>query len=237
MYRKTIIAHRGASKYAKDNSIASFTKAIELNADMVELDVRKTKDDVFVVCHDATLRGHLVSKLKYDEMQKIDQDIPTVAEVIALTKGKVGLVVELKIRRDESSIVELLRKHLPDDDFMIVSFHAKSLARVKASYPGLRVGLLLAKYQPKNLIFTSRDESLPVKWANQLGADFLLIHWRLLTPERLEIAKENNKSVFVWVVNDPEMMKRVLGNDLIDGIITDDPDTAVWLQNELLKGN
>jgi glycerophosphoryl diester phosphodiesterase len=106
---------------------------------------------------------------------------------------------------------------------------------VKTRYPELRVGLVLPRYQPKDFVLTSLDKSLLVKWAGQIGADFLLVHWSLFKPELLTIAKENHKSVFVWTVNDPEMMRRVLRDDLIDGMITDEPDTAILLQTELLK--
>jgi len=234
--KKIIIAHRGASAYAKENSLESFKKAIEGGADMVEFDVRKTKDNILIAHHGSTIRKQSVNKLTYEEIKRIDGDVPSVEEILRLTKGKMRLIVELKEEGYEERIAELLLQSFNEDEFIVASFKGKSLETMKNSYPNVRIGLLLSKYQPKNFIPTTFSKSFPVKWAIQAGADFLLLHWRLSTLELLERARENDKPVFVWTVKDEEMIRRFLSNNLIEGIITNKPDIAVSLQTKLLKG-
>ena len=97
---KLIIAHRGASSYAKENTIESFKKAMLLGADMIEFDVRRTKDNILIAFHDEMIRGHSVKELTYEAISQLARnqgfDIPTVEEVLKWSRGKIRLDVELK---------------------------------------------------------------------------------------------------------------------------------------------
>ena len=226
-----IIAHRGASSLAKGNTVESFEKAITCGSDMVEFDVRKTKDSIFIVYHDKLIHDKLISELKYQQVKKIDADIPTFEEILKLTQGKIKLDVELKEEGYETKIVEMLLRYFKENEFVITSFNDNSLRKIKNSYPHLKVGLLLGKDKPKKLIATRISELFPIKRAIHAKADFLAPHWKLLRWGFLRRAKNNNKPVFVWTVNDEKMMKVFLKDDRIEAIITDKPDLAASLMN------
>ena len=96
-----IVAHRGASgQPGVENTLESFQKAIELGVDMVEFDVRKTKDNVLVVYHDKNFADQPVSWYTYEEMEKQAQirgfHVPLFVEVLELCSGKVFMEIEIK---------------------------------------------------------------------------------------------------------------------------------------------
>ncbi|KAF5424800.1 MAG: glycerophosphoryl diester phosphodiesterase [Candidatus Methanocomedens sp.] len=237
MHKKIIIAHRGASAYAKENSIESFRKAIEIGADMIEFDVRRTKDDIFTAYHDEFINDKTINELTYDEIKKNAGDILTVEEILRLTKGKIKLDVELKEEGYEGEIIELLLAYFKEDEFVTTSFNDTSLKAIKSRHPNLRVGLLLGKDKPKNLILTRFSELYPIKRAIQAEADFLAPHWKLLKLGFLERARKNHMPISVWTVNDEEKIRKFLNNDIIEAIITDKPDVAISLQKRITSPN
>ena len=106
------IAHRGASAYELENTFAAFEKAIEMKADMIELDLHLTKDGEIIIMHDFQLRrmtdgGGRIEDLNYDEIKKFHENngelIPTFEEVIKQTANKIGLYCELKSFEIENS--------------------------------------------------------------------------------------------------------------------------------------
>jgi len=102
------IGHRGASGHEPENTMISFNRAIELGADMVELDVHLSKDNQLIVIHDETLdrtttgqgkiKGKTLAEIKKLRTKKKNQPIPTLPEVINELKGKVKMNVEIKDR-------------------------------------------------------------------------------------------------------------------------------------------
>jgi glycerophosphoryl diester phosphodiesterase len=236
---KLIIAHRGAPSYAKENTIESFEKAMTLGADVIEFDVRRTKDHVLIAYHDEWIQGHSVKDLTYGAVSQIARnqgfDIPTVEAVLKRSKGKIKLDVELKEENYEREVVELLIKYFEADQFVITSFKGASLRVVKERYPDIKTGLILGRGSPSYHILTRLQEFFPVKGCNKAKADFLVSHWKLLRFGFLERAKKNNRPVFVWTVNDKEMMSRLLQDRRVYAIITDKPDLAVSLRRELLQ--
>lgn len=118
-----IIGHRGNSMYAPANTIESIKQAIEIGVDLIELDVRQTKDGVLILIHndtlDETTNGNgLVSDMDFDQIRKLDagswkdkkyagEKIPTLIEALDFSKGKVCLSLDLK---DESIIPKMLKE-------------------------------------------------------------------------------------------------------------------------------
>ena len=122
-----IIAHRGASGLVKfENTMASFAKAIELRVPMVEFDVRKTQDNLFVAFHDELIDGIKLSDLTYQQLLDISQqkgfEVPLVEDVLKLCQGKIKLDIELKEVGYELEIVNLVKKYLDYQDYVIKSF-------------------------------------------------------------------------------------------------------------------
>jgi glycerophosphoryl diester phosphodiesterase len=120
-----VVAHRGASAIAPENSLEAFEKAIELGADLVEFDVRRSADGVLVISHDPLPRP----------------DVPTLAEVVDLCAGRIALDVELK----ETGLEEEVLRVAAGSDFVVTSFLPEVVAMTKRLRPDVRVGLLLQR--------------------------------------------------------------------------------------------
>jgi glycerophosphoryl diester phosphodiesterase len=236
--RKTmIIAHRGASSLARENTIESFKKAIEIGVDMIEFDVRRTKDQALIVHHDELMEGRQVKELTYDEILKmaIGQgfSVPTFEEVLKCTSGKIKLDVEIKEEGYEKEVVELLLKYFKKDQFVMTSFYDSCIRKIKDDYPDIKTGLILGTSKPKNFILTRVLEFFPHKRCGEAKADFLVPHRRLLWFGFLNRAKKENKPVFVWTVNDQRRIWKMLHDERIDAIITDRPDLAISLRQKM----
>jgi glycerophosphoryl diester phosphodiesterase len=235
--RKTIIiAHRGASAFAKENTLESFKSAIELGADMVEFDVRRTKDSVLIVHHDELMGGKPIHDLTYAEMVALTRDqgfsIATLEEVLQYASGKIRLDVELKEEGYEKEVVALLSRYLKQDQFVVTSFYDSCIKRIKENDPNIQGGLILGISKPKNPIRTRLSEFFPLGRCKKAKADFLVPHWRLLRFGFLERVEKGNKRIFVWTINDQEMIWKCLQEERIDGIITDRPDLALALRQK-----
>jgi glycerophosphoryl diester phosphodiesterase len=144
-----IVAHRGASREAPENTLAAFAKAIEIGADMIEFDVRRASDGTLVISHNRVRKAAL---------------LPTLEDTLRLTQGRIQLDVELKEPGCEREAIELLLQYFPLSDFCITSFIASTLRETRAIHPGIRTGLIFAAWHPGVL---SSD------------ADFLAPHSRL----------------------------------------------------------
>ena len=111
-----VIAHRGASYELPENTLPAFERAIEIGADFVELDIW---DDLSVT-HDRPRRG---------------AGYPSLPEVLALCRGRIGVMVELK--RPGRAVVEHVLR-LVDDDVVLVSFQRRALEEARARRPSIR---------------------------------------------------------------------------------------------------
>jgi len=237
MKRTMIIAHRGASGLARENTMESFKKAIEIGVDMIEFDVRRTRDQVLVVHHDELMEEKPVKELTYDEISKMAKgqgfSTPTLEEVLKHTSGRVKLDVEIKEEGYEKEVVELLFRYFKKDEFVITSFLDSCIKKIKDDYPDINAGLLLGVSKPKNFILTRISEFFPHKRCREAKADFLVAHRRLLWFGFLGRAEKENKPVFVWTVNDQRRIWKMLHDQRIDGIITDKPDVAISLRQKM----
>lgn len=236
---KLIIAHRGAPRYAKENTIESFEKAMVLGADMIEFDVRRTKDNVLIAFHDEFIQSQSIKDLTYERISRVAKnqgfDIPTVEEVLNWSRGKIRLDIELKEEGYEKEIVELLSGYFEEDQFLITSFNDASLRVIKERYPDIKTGLILGRGIPPHHLLTRLQEFFPMKKRKKAKSDFLVAHLKLLRIGFLERARRRHLPVFVWTVNDEEMIWRLFRDRRVYGIITDQPDLAVSVRKELLR--
>lgn len=221
MKKPWVIAHRGASGLAEENTIQAFEKAIELKCNMTEFDIRRTVDGVLIVFHDRNAPGNprrKVNELTYEEFYKRSQSqevqVPTLEQLLRVCSGKIGVMAEIKEEGYEEDIITLLHKHLDTQDFMVASFNERSLVRVKSIQPDVKVGLILG---PKKLSI------------RKTAADFFLLHWTLLGLGFLTVAKRAQWKTFVWTVDDKDMIHKLIRMN-VDGIITNRPDIALSIR-------
>jgi glycerophosphoryl diester phosphodiesterase len=241
MDKPLIVAHRGASAYAKDNTMESFENAIELGADMIEFDVRRTKDHAFVAFHDPFVGKKGIHESTYQELQGIFKPqglhIPEIHEVFALLKSRIKIDLELKEEGYEDEIVGLLKSYFSEDEFVITSFRDSSLETIKNTYPTVKVGLLLGRPRPDHPIRTRISELFPMRRCQKAKVDFLAPHFRLLKFGFMARAKRHGKGVYVWTVNDEKMMVRFLRENRVEALITDRPDIAVEMRERVFSGD
>ncbi len=215
-----IIAHRGASAYFPENTLLSFSKAIELNADMIELDIRKTRDEQLVVIHDQTVdrttngKGK-VSSMTYDQIQKLDagqgEKVPSLKDALYLGKGKTRFVIELKEPRCENETVRIIEEFGLLDDVFIASFDRKILKCVKAIEPRIKTALI--SFSSFNLI----EKGLSLKTSAVAAYRYFV------TSHLMNQAKLNKLFLFSWIVDDTNTCLKL--KDMgIDGIVTNKPD-------------
>jgi glycerophosphoryl diester phosphodiesterase len=200
-----IVAHRGASSEAPENSLAAFERSVELGADMIEFDVRRADDGRLLISHDPIRTG--------------SHALPTLEETLRLTQGRIQLDVELKEPGCERDATELLLRYFPLGDFCVTSFLAPALREIRAINPDIRTGL----------IFATWNESVR---AAALSSDvgLLVAHYRLLD----ETAKIG-KPIFVWTVDDPALTRKLLERPLVEAIVTNNPRQALMLRQQLSK--
>ena len=231
-----VIAHRGYSDIAPENTLIAFQKAIEIGADYFELDVHKTKDGVLVVIHDETIdrtssnqKTGKISELTFNEILKVrvgypkkfdtkfsDVKIPTLKDALELAKGKIKVCVELKAAGIENQVVKLLSELKMTDQVIVFAFSDKSLININKLNPKIKTLLLRNYANIKTLDFVKEIN------VNAIGVGYET----KITKEFIEYAIKNNIVVFKWTVNKEQEMKELM-NLHIDGIITNKPKLAI----------
>lgn len=230
-----IIAHRGASEFLPDNTIAAFDQAIADKADMLELDVRKTADGKLVLFHDWYLpvarRGRressvtrLVSHTSAEEIQAYCEqrgfDLAHMDEVLERYGRQIILNIELKAGGYEKELLELIDEHQLLDQVLLSSFFPWVLKRIQNLNPGIKTGWILG--QEQIIYFNRLARALAKNLFGPIGADSAHLHYEIVTPEILRFFHARGAPVYAWTVNDPEQMESLarLG---VDGIITNRP--------------
>jgi glycerophosphoryl diester phosphodiesterase len=218
-----VIAHRGAwgpgaPGAAVENTLEAFENAIALGVDMIELDVRRTRDGQLIVFHDARVKGVPTGSLRYEALRvkRTRSPPPLLADVLALAKGRVALNLEVKEAGYVEETIALLRP-FGLDRCLLSSFLDELVLEAKALAPELRTGLLVAAGLRRAL--TVR---LPAA-----NADVLCLHRRLADSTALARAAAAGASCVIWTVNAPRALDRYLGHDAVEGVITDRPALAL----------
>ena len=232
--QKLIIAHRGASALVPhENTTDAFQTAIELGADMVEFDIRRTLDQKLIVFHNPTLYSKPLNTLTYEEINHITHmegyQIPLLEEVLVLCHGKIHLDIELKETGYEEEVLTLVKKYFSYSEFFIKSFHDCSVLTIKQLDPNVTTGLLIGI---ETLDVKKRlSEYFPRHRLRHCKADFISPHYQFLTKEFLFRMKIQRIPVYVWTVNQPSLIERFLHSS-VAGIITDYPDRALNLRRQ-----
>ena len=236
------IGHRGAKAYAPENTIASFKKALELGCDMVEFDVRITKDKYPIIVHDNQLRRLTkkfgrANKLTLEQVKRLKikktESIPTLAEVLEVIDNKIGLNIELKVKGSAQIVVQTLRDYKVDfRKVMVSSNHPNELRIVEQLKPEITTALLFRATNAINIWFVMDFLAilfLPItkyyiSWVvKNAHADYLNINHHFLNQEKVNLFHRRGIKICAWTVNSRRKIN-YLKNLGIDGIITNYPD-------------
>ncbi len=231
-----IIAHRGASGLAKqENSIEAFKIAMDLNSDMVEFDVRQTRDKKLIVIHDSVYNDVPVEYQLYEKIEKEAEEkschIPLLEEVLILCHGKVKMDIEIKETGFEKAVVEMLHKYCDHNEYTVKSFIDKFPYRIKKLDPDITVGLLIGQRHKR--LKRRIEDHFPVRRLKACKADFVSPHYSLLSRFFCWKVRGAGFEIYPWTINSEKKMRKYLKRS--DGIITDNPDLGIYVRNTMLK--
>lgn len=225
----SVTAHRGDAGKAPENTMPAFEQAVEDGADIIELDVRQTKDGVYIIMHDESLYRtanvrHKVGEVDYDYISKLDvgsyfdrsydgTHIPTLEEVLIFAKeNDVFLNIELKPADTDQNyvqgIVNLLHEYDFVDQCMLGSQSVKALREAKELDPEISTLYIMT------MAFGD--------FAGMQGIDGFSIKHTYISNNMVSKIHAKGKKIYAWTVNNEAYIKDLLLLD-VDGIITDNP--------------
>ena len=234
----TVMAHRGLSADAPENTLYAFSDAISVGADFIELDVQQTRDGVLVVMHDSNLKRTTgVNKdiwdVDYADIQNLDAGswfdpayanarIPTLEETLQFVDKRAKLNIEIKPTKHgsdtlEQDVAELITRYQYTDACYVTSFSYGSLKKVKEANPEIRTSYLMS---------VAYGQFYSLKYADAFSLNKVFV-----TSQVVNAAHQQGKQIFAWTVNSMSEV-RSLCNLHVDSIITDDP---VMVQNVISR--
>ena len=227
--RPLVISHRACAGHAPENTLAGIRAALELGADGIEIDVQTSADGVPVLMHDlsvdrTTTGSGEVAKLSLEELRALDaggEPVPTLAEVLALTRGKALLVAELKRPGAEAEIAAVVREAGALSDVMVWSFFPQALEAMRRAEPRLPGALLIA---PQALASWPDLRELAVR----LGLQGVSVFFAGVNEGIASDCQRSGLALYTWTPDaEPEMARFIaLG---VDAICTNFPDRAIAL--------
>ncbi|WP_457624005.1 glycerophosphodiester phosphodiesterase [Persephonella sp.] len=227
-----VIGHRGAGGEKPENTLSAISHGISAGADIVEVDVRKTKDGKLVLFHDKDLkrltgRAVPISQLDYsfiEENVRIDGErIPLLEEALELVGGKAGIFIEIKEPETTPRIIQTVKENDAISWVCIISFYEEALSEAKKLIPEITTGLIYMRPPGKILE------------AKQIGADVVLPVKNLATEKAVRFAHRMGLKVVSWVINDFETAE-IMYQKGVNGIASDYPSMAVEWKNRLKGG-
>ena len=234
--RTEIVAHRGASAAAPENTVAAVERAIESGAQWVEIDVQETADGEVVVIHDRDLKkiGGVpitVTGSTLKELQQVDigswfgpefsdQRIPTLRQVLQLCKDEIKVNIELKYYgaqvQLEKRVAEIVDAAGMADQVVVMSLSLPGIRKMRQVRPQWSLGLL---------------SSVAVGDIAALDVDFLALNAKSTSRHLIRRIHANGKKVMVWTVNDTLGMSSMAARG-VDSIITDEPALGVSVMQQ-----
>jgi glycerophosphoryl diester phosphodiesterase len=217
-----LIGHRGAPRERPENTLPSFLRALELQADGIELDVHCTKDRVVVVHHDeipratppsGRLAGKRIDALTFDELQGFSVRglalISTLAEALAVIKGRADVFIELKGAGVEREVVDVIRTSIAPARCAVHSFDHAQVARARALAPEIRGGILFDRAVADPVSAMRTSDALDV-WPSR----------EHVTGELVRAIHDAGGRVIPWTVNDANQAVALAALG-VDGLCTD----------------
>ena len=235
-----IIAHRGASHDAPENTLASVNLAWERGADAAEVDVHLSKDKRIMVIHDADTKRTTGKKLVVREslsssLRSLDasngmeafsgEKIPFLEEVMATVPD--GKVLFVEVKTDTliiPDLVALLNEHQKKSQVVVISFDFDVCEMMKRETPGIPVYWL-------HYTLSASYKSSWISRAREAGLDGLNFRFKGISKEYVEAVHRSEMVMFAWTVDDPDEAARLIECG-INGITSNRP---AWLKEQLEK--
>jgi glycerophosphoryl diester phosphodiesterase len=244
-----IVAHRGASALAPENTISAFDMAVSLGADYIEVDVQMTKDGKLVAMHDVTVDrttngAGRIKNFTYENLAALDagswfspkfkgERVPALETILDRYEGRTGILIELKhpsiYPNVEEELANILNKRFdsnkPPANIIVQSFDRQSIREFHQLMPAIPTGVIIGSAE-----FSSEEDLFAVDGF----ASFINPKATLVDANFMQQAKARNLSVFTWTVSDSKTA-RSLRNLNVNGIITNYPAERYYSSNSLLE--
>ena len=221
-----IISHRGrTSKNSEDNTLKAVNDAINLKIDMVEVDIRRTKDFQIVCFHDPLLNGVALKDMNYSQIIDINPNIPTLEQVLSLSKDKIEIDVEFKEYGYEREVIPMILNYFEYECFIVKSFNLDVVKKVIEIDKKVKVGMLLGSEISFSQLLEVVYESLFLYRFKESGADFISPYYKLYEAGWINRFVSEGIPIQVWTVNDQDLLKTLIHQD-VDSVVTDTPEIA-----------
>ncbi|MFY0671841.1 MAG: glycerophosphodiester phosphodiesterase [Bacteroidia bacterium] len=232
-----IVAHRGNSSKAPENTLAAFELAIVEKADYFECDVRKSKDGKLVVIHDETVDrttngSGLVEEMPLNELQKlsagfseefgnqfVNEKIPTLEETLKLAKNRIKVEIEIKSKGLAQDVVFLVKTLKMNAEVIIISFDYDELVKIKELAPDIETMFLVGALWSKKEL-----EKVAALGGEYLGPN------GIPTKRKVKMAHIMGIKILPYTINEKKLIQKALMNG-VDGIATDCPARAYKLRS------
>lgn len=230
-----IAAHRAGPAPASENTLQALDLSMQTKAEWAEIDVQLSRDSIIVVAHDFDLMRIAsdpapISETDYNHLQQIlekaysngkshQQNLHTLDEFLAASRGKIGLMIELKQSTGALArkVIETIQESGMENDVMIMSMDLDTIRLIQETAPDITAGYVSA--------FSVGNKS-------QLPVDLLAINHRATTPSLIKETQQQGIEVYAWTINRVNIMANMIEYN-VDGIITDRPKLAVQVREEL----
>ncbi len=213
-----VIAHRGASAYAQENTLKSFELSFKLGSTWLETDIQRSKDGELILYHDYVLKNG--KKIKDSTLEYLTKfNVPTLADLLKITP--INFTLNLEIKNDnniypdiEKQILSEIKKarNIKEKQILISSFAIESLQKIRALNKQISIGVLTRNFEIKTPL------SLKAKSVN--------ISTKRVTKKIVEICHKNSLKILVYTVNDLNTYNK-LRKWGVDGVFSDNPVLAL----------
>lgn len=229
--KTAVIAHRAGAAEAPENTIAALERAIAAGADMAEVDIQMTADGVLIAVHDDNLvrttgLDQNVAEVDFETVCRLDagawcadtfvgEKIPTLEQLLSVSKGRIGLMLEVKCSGEETAVVKLIKQVQEsgmEEQCALACTELDVLQKSKELEPDLDT-VYIGQALPWNLEVLNY-------------VDGYSIQEDALNGEMVERVHNSGKRIYVWTVNTPEEICRMAALG-VDGTVTDDPALAI----------
>ncbi len=228
-----VVAHRGGGQEATENTIEGIEYALKTKADIIEVDIRSTKDGELILLHDPDfIRVAGVDKSPKDlDLASIRENIliadkepiATLQEALEAVNGKTGMFLEIKEPETTERVLDLIEQYDARSWCAVISFYDEVIVKTKQRIPELTTGLVYSKPPGR------------IKEAADMGADFVLPHERLATIKANRFAHSLGLPVVAWTINEELAIAEAIRRG-VDCVATDYPKKAVKLKKRIQKG-
>jgi len=210
--RPALIAHRGAAGYEIENTVAAFSRALHDGADIIELDVRTTKDGIPVVFHDRNTERLLgihsvisAESSSFLEALKLGQrsKIPFLEDILEQFAQKIILDIELKDKKSLQPVINLIEKKNLVHRVVLTSFDEEVVYRAKMLCPSLNTGIIIGRKTINPIV--RLKEAFPFYDLFRTKANCVVLHYSLAYPFLLKLLHLIGVSVFLWSSMDDEI--------------------------------